>query len=469
MPSLRRIWVVDDSASEAERARQALESEYDVRVLRDGSAALEALGHDAPPDLLLLDWVMPGVSGLEVCRLLRSLGDERARIGVLLLTARGSGGSVAEGLRAGANDYLSKPYSDDELKARVETILGARDLLARAERAEALARRLLASSPDALLHVDAAGLVTYANEEAARAFDQPADRLVGRRLVELAPALTPEAVQAAGRALFPLADVEVHGRLHAPTVRLTGDEAVVALRDVTDRRELEERRLEFYTVVAHDLRTPLSSILLRSELVLSGKRGLVPARVQVDVERIDASARSLLAMLNDFLELARIQSSPFALEREELELGALVEGVVKDLQPLADAAGLTYRFRPGGPAPVHGDPRRLAQVVSNLLGNALKFTAPGGSVDVSLEAGQGAVEVSVRDTGRGIAAEALPRIFDRYVRASQRGDAAVGSGLGLMIVRDAVRAHGGAVGVESEPGRGSRFWFRLPLLPRGAR
>src|SRR5262249_26264005 len=157
MDSSRRvIWIVDDSPSDAQRAAQALSADYAVRVFADGSSALEALGNSPLPDLFVLDWVMPGVTGIDVCRFLRSSNQRSVcNISVLLLTAKNKTEQIVEGLGAGANDFLAKPYSGEELRARVAALLRTKQLLERAEAAEQRVERLLAGSPDALISLDA--------------------------------------------------------------------------------------------------------------------------------------------------------------------------------------------------------------------------------------------------------------------------------------------------------------------------
>src|SRR5690349_18122896 len=139
----RIVWIVDDSRLEAERARSALGQECDVELFSDGSAALERLATGAVPDVMVLDWVMPGISGIEVCRFLRSPQGGHSSVGILMLTTHRQTEHIVEGLSAGANDFLAKPYEDAELLARVRAQLRARQLLERAERAEALNFQLL--------------------------------------------------------------------------------------------------------------------------------------------------------------------------------------------------------------------------------------------------------------------------------------------------------------------------------------
>src|SRR3954466_15661056 len=139
-----------------------------------------------------------------------------------------------------------------------------------------------------------------------------------------------------------------------------------------------------------------------------------------------------------------------------------LDEALEELRPLIDAAKLhVSTVKPDASARVVGDPRRLSQVVSNLLGNAIKFTPPSGSIKATVQGEPSFIATSVEDDGPGIAADELPGIFERFSRAAG-STGIVGSGLGLMIARQIVEAHGGAIGVESAVGHGSRFWFRLP-------
>nr|WP_170319349.1 ATP-binding protein [Polyangium spumosum] len=466
--ALRRVvWIVDDSALDAERARRALADHYTVQVFPDGTAALEALGsNQAPPDVLVLDWVMPGVSGIEVCRFVRA-SSMHARMGILLLTARQQTEQVVEGLSAGANDYLSKPYATSELEARVAALVRTITLLDRAEKAEATIRDLLAHVPDALLVLGEQHRITYANPEAKKALGRPSTgSLLGRPICEVLPELSAELFAVAtGEEPFALPDITLDGEVYAPTVRvfpvdLGLGSTILALRNVTTRRMAEVRRLDFYSIIAHDLRSPLSAMLMRSELILMGKHGPLPREVIVDLHKMQGSIRTLVGMINDFLDLASIEGGHYKLNKEDVDLGALVESTADLLRPLLVSGELSFELRGTiRQAAVLADRRRLAQVIANLLSNAIKFTPRGGKITAALEDAETYIEMAVEDTGGGIPSDQIPKLFQRYSRADSRMS---GTGLGLMIVREVVEAHGGTVGVESTPGRGSRFWFRLP-------
>jgi PAS domain S-box-containing protein len=441
----------------------------EVEVFQDGSAVLERLTSHAAPDVMLLDWMMPGISGLEVCRFLRSDAVRHAQMGILLLTVHRAVEQIVEGLSAGADDYLPKPYQDEELRARVVAQIRIRELLERTRHAEELNRRLLESAPDAMLAIDVRGQLTFANQEACRVLGSPREALLGRTVLDLIPSWPDLPSQPSAESYRTLPDVEIKGRLFSPTLRLppTSTSAVlmISLRDVTARRQAEARRLDFYSIIAHDLRTPLNSISLRTHLILNGKHGPLSPGLLSDMHKIDANIQSLVVMINDFLEMARAEATPLTIDSSEVNLVGLLDTAMEAFRPLLESGKLSWqRVAPDSPADscVQGDARRLSQVLSNLIANAIKFTPPHGAITTTVQRAGDFIEVLVADTGPGVPAEAIPTLFDRYTRVQPENAGVAGSGLGLMIVREIVAAHGGNVGVDSEVGKGSCFWVRLP-------
>lgn len=461
------MWVVDDSPLDAERARRVLESRYTVRVFLDGSAMLEQLATHRPPAVLVLDWVMPGVSGIEVCRFLRGGGTAQAQIAILLLTMQTETQQIVEGLAAGANDYLVKPYSDPELLARVDALVRSKNLLDRAQAAEASVLQLLENAPDPLVGVDDKYIVTYVNREAQRAFGREDAALLGAPLATLLPELPIEHISDARRTARPLPDIEVGNQIYSPTIRSLPSEAhaglTIALRNVTARRQKESRRLDFYSIIAHDLRSPLAAMLMRTEMMLRGRRGVLSAEVIADLRKMDSHMRNLVALINDFLDFARMDEAAHKISRARVDLGELIREIADDFKPLVESTQQRLRIEiQSDGVVVSGDRPRLQQVLTNLLANAIKFTASAGNIGVRARVVEGWCEVVVEDDGPGIAADVLPTLFQRYTRAPNAHSDTRGTGLGLLIVREIVEAHGGTVGVDSELGQGSRFWFRVP-------
>jgi two-component system phosphate regulon sensor histidine kinase PhoR len=472
VPSARPVvWIVDDSPLDAERARRVLEPDHKVEVFGDGSALLEQLASRPAPDLLVLDWVMPGVSGIEVCRFLRGAAMPHPEMAILLLTMQTQTEQIVEGLAAGANDYLVKPYADPELRARVEALLRSKKLLERAQKAEASVLALLEHAPDPLVGVDGQYRVTYANGEAQRALGRAADSLLGRPLSEALPKLPLDQLADAVVLLRPLPDIEIGDQIFSPTVRALPSDAhsglTISLRNVTARRQKESRRLDFYSIIAHDLRSPLGAMLMRAEILLRGGRGVLAPEQAAELRKMESHIRSLVALINDFLDFARMEEAAHKMELARVDLATLLTEIIEDFKPLVENTRqrIEVDARPGQ-AWVLGDRRRLQQVVTNLIANAIKFTPAGGNIMVSARLKDRRCEVVVEDDGAGIDPGVLPTLFQRYSRGptSKSTKDADGTGLGLLIVREIIEAHGGDVGVESAPGQGSRFWFRLTAI-----
>ncbi len=223
----------------------------------------------------------------------------------------------------------------------------------------------------------------------------------------------------------------------------------------------QEAERAFLANVAHDLRTPLTSIQGFAQALLDGTAASEESRQQA-AQAIYEEARRLERLTTALLDLARLEAGAMQMEKLLLDLGKLAERRTERFRPRAEQAGLSLRCtHPSTPLLVIGDENRLAQAIDNLLDNALRYTPPGGSVVVRLEATPTEILLTVADTGDGIPPEAIPHLFERFYRADPaRGGA--GAGLGLAIVQQIVRAHGGRISVESRPGQGSRFTLHLP-------
>jgi signal transduction histidine kinase/CheY-like chemotaxis protein len=271
------------------------------------------------------------------------------------------------------------------------------------------------------------------------------------------------------RSQLPLPEHRLH--LHAELLGVVGN---TLLSEHDRSRQLEESlgrveaadraKDEFLATLSHELRTPLTTVLGWARLLRS--RDLDAATVARGLETIERSARTQARLINDLLDVSRIITGKLALEVQAVELLPIIEEVLDDVRPIAEAKGLRLasRLDPSVGA-VSGDPGRLRQIVENLLSNAVKFTPAGGGVEVHLDAVGGAARIVVSDTGKGIAPGFLPHIFDRFRQADASITKAEGGlGLGLSIVRHLVDLHAGRVSADSAgEGKGATFTVILPL------
>ncbi|HYY59279.1 MAG TPA: ATP-binding protein, partial [Pyrinomonadaceae bacterium] len=222
----------------------------------------------------------------------------------------------------------------------------------------------------------------------------------------------------------------------------------------------------FLATLSHELRTPMTAIMGWTHLMRGGQ--LDEKNFARALETIQRNAHSQTQLIDDLLDISRVITGKLRLDVRAVDLGGVIRAAADSLQPAADAKAIRLRtLLDPAAGPVSGDPDRLQQVVWNLLSNAIKFTPKGGSVEVRLERVNSHVEIVVSDTGKGIAAEFLPHVFDRFRQADQTITRTHGGlGLGLDIVRQLVELHGGAVHVTSPgEGLGATFTVTLPLLP----
>ena len=213
--------------------------------------------------------------------------------------------------------------------------------------------------------------------------------------------------------------------------------------------------------LVHELRTPLTSIIGYTQLLL--KQKLDPTITRQFLETINRESSRLNSLINDFLDLVRLESGKVRLNKKPVFLRRLIDEAVAAVRPQAEARKIKLKVQVPVTLPsIMADEDRLMQVLLNLLSNAIKYNKDGGLVEVKAERKDREISVSVRDTGIGIPPEVLPHIFEKFYRGPSE-EVATGSGLGLSIVKQIVEAHGGKISVESTPGEGSTFTFTLPL------
>lgn len=247
-----------------------------------------------------------------------------------------------------------------------------------------------------------------------------------------------------------------------PSGRVAG--RVLILRDVTREQEIDRLKTDFVGSVSHELRTPLTSIKgFTKALRQDGSMSEAMRNQFLDI--IDQETLRLEALIEDLLEISRLESGRFQLERHPVDVGGLIEATCETLEPTIEGSALNLKLDIASPLPAPiGDRTALHRVLINIIGNAVKFTPAGGSISVGAAAeGGGHLTITVADTGIGIPQTDLPHIFERFYRVHRPGTEIAGTGLGLAIVHEIVQRHGGTVGIESELGQGTKVTVKLPV------
>lgn len=330
---------------------------------------------------------------------------------------------------------------------------------------------VLTSTSDAVVMVGQDRLVLLANPATRAMLGVAPEAMTGRPLAEAVAHEPLRRLLEAGRpglAELPLPDGRTAQASLVAVASEYGEPVGLAaiLRDITLLKELEQMKTDFVNTVSHDLKSPIMAIAMTAELLLRAQpspRDETAYRERC--ERILRSAKNMADLVTDLLDLGRIEAG---LEGagEPVDLPPLVAEVVRALAPQAEAKGIAVAVETPGVARIRGVRARVQQVLTNLIGNAIKYTPAGGRVRVAVDgaASPGTpLRIRVTDTGIGIPARDLPHVFDKFYRVRSDATAGIsGTGLGLAITRSIVEGRGGHIGVESQEGAGSTFWVELP-------
>ncbi len=346
-------------------------------------------------------------------------------------------------------------------------------------------REALVDQPHLLISVQTDGKLSAAWGQAPRGLKGQV--LVGRSLVHLATpsdrprlALALQTAQAEGYAEIGFAPAGSPSFWHELTLRRVNTARLAgSIRDAGPQRDrefaLDQARLEaeaanagksrFLANMSHELRTPLNAIMGFSDIMRQSLFGPMPAKYGDYSAMIHESGEHLLELINDVLDMSKIEAERFELHREEFDARDAVSAVMRLMRGQADRAGVNLRgLLPKEPLDVEADRRALKQIALNLISNALKFTPRGGSVTVTAQAEGSVLELVVADTGTGISAEDLRRLGRPFEQAGDAEQRAAGTGLGLSLVRAFAELHGGDMALESVLGEGSTITVRLPVM-----
>jgi signal transduction histidine kinase len=480
------LLLIEDSPTDALFAREALraasDTEFDIQTVARLSEGLDQLGR-RHVDVVVLDLNLPDSTGTHTLERLRAAFPA---VPLVVLSGNSDLGVASRVLQMGVQDYLVKdvnigPTLVRSVRFAIErhrfTVL-LEDQAHALQASEARLRSVIEGNLDAILIVDADGVIRFANPAARTLLEDPAVVAMGRRFdwpCAVGETHEQEVTRRDGSRMViepRVSPLEWEGR---PAL-------LVSLRDVTERHraleEMEQARTrqmqikdQFLTHISHELRTPLTVVHEFLGILADGIAGRLNEEQSEYVTIMRRNVDELNHMVEDLLEVTRAHRGKWSLEPRILDLAQVLTDTVEEFSPVAANKDirLTREVAVGLP-PVIGDPVRVVQVLDNLIGNAIKFTPNGGRITVTARALDEEVEVVVQDTGPGLEPDQAVHVFEELYQAAKVVDEGrKGLGLGLYICKQLVTRHGGRIWVESTPGAGSAFHFTLPLYSLAAR
>lgn len=473
-----KILVVDDEKRIRNGCQKTLTLEgFEVAMVESGALAIELLEKEHF-DIILLDLMMPGLSGMDVLVHVKPRHPDTV---IIVITGYATLEHAIEAMKKGAFDFISKPFSPQDLRSivakAIEYIRTLEDIATEKSRMRVLINHLSGG----VMATDARKKIALANPAFLRMMNYRGNA-IGKSVTEII--CDKELNQMIDRALsmpeneFTELTAELdlgEQRDNKATVlgvrcvpfrdRLSRNlGTITVLHDITTQKEVEQLKSDFVSMVAHEIRSPMNSVMAQLKIVLDGLAGEVTPKQQEILGRASDKIDNLVSLSSELLDLARIESGLITQERELLNVSALLAEQTAFYETLAQEKGIALDFsQPPELSPVMGNRCNIEEVFSNLIGNAIKYTPEGGEITVSAAAEKNNICISVSDTGYGIPEDEIDQVFDRFYRVkNDKTRYITGTGLGLAIVKSIVEAHNGMVRVESKLNHGSTFYVHIP-------
>jgi len=514
-----RILIVDDVPLNIDILRKFLSLEgYNLSFATSGEKALKIIAR-TQPDLILLDIMMPGITGLEMCRILKSQA-ETEHIPIIFMTALSSVEDKLIGFEAGGVDYITKPIQEKEVLARVRAHLALHDLNQRLEtknvelsaeiahrkkvefalrKSEENYRTIFNSVNDAIfVHDIDTGNILTVNKKMCEMFGYTLEEVKNIDVDKLSAGIPPysqkEALEWMKKAMiepqiFEWQSKNKMGKIFWVEVNLkTGiidsDKRLFAVvRDITERKKINEElekakesaeaanraKSTFLAHMSHELRTPLNAILGFSQIM---RRSLTSTEDIENIHIIHHAGEHLLSLINDILDMSKIEAGKTTLDKQDIDLHKLLNEVYDLLHLKAQNKLLEFsiNWTDNVPQHIHIDGKKLRQVLINLLNNAIKFTEKGSvsleldsSIDKQSPKKENILYFKVIDTGAGIAEDELDKVFKAFDQTATGRAAQEGTGLGLAISQKFIQMMGGNITIQSTVGGGTTFEFKLQV------
>ncbi|MFZ5519085.1 MAG: response regulator [Candidatus Zhuqueibacterota bacterium] len=490
MTGVTKILVVDDERGIREGCRRILSDDgYTVETASDGKEALELI-KQGKYDLLLVDLMMPVMGGLE---LMDEVARMKMEINIIVITGFATVETAVDAMKHGAYDYLPKPFSPDQLLAVVKRAMDnfrlriqARELMEERDRRllevaneKSKIRAIVNSMADAVIVMNRDHQLVLWNPAAIRFLSLSQSLEAGKDINLVLPeglvkiiyrALEPEAVRYTSIS----EEIELGSpepKMFLANISVVRDESaemlgvVTILNDITKLKEIDKIKSQFVSMVAHELRAPLSAIESYLDAYLTNAAGEDPKFKEHMLNRAKDRAHSLLDLVNDLLQISRLESMRVARKKEPLDISIILDNTIDLLSPQANQRNIKIEKKFSAPCQfIEADRAEMEQLFTNLISNAIKYNVENGQVVVRCSVVQNFLEVVIEDTGIGIDAEHMEDIFDDFFRVIRPETRYIpGTGLGLSIVKKILESHYGRINVKSKLNEGTRFTLTFPL------
>ena len=497
-----RVLIVDDDQDLTSFCKVVLEEAgLIVCAVNDAMKASEEMVRFGP-DVIVLDIEMPGCDGFELASVIRQMGDAYLQVPILYLTAHDEIINHMRAARTGSEDFIAKPVDSGRLVpsiiARCERSRVLKALYQRLRSGEERFGSITRSANEAIISANNLGLVLSWNPSAERIFGYKKREILGKPLTLLVPEQFREAHTAGFQRYCEGGKAKILGRtIEMVGLRKDGAEFpldlslsswesdgelffAATMRDITERKEFQAAlqsakeeadsanlaKSDFLSSMSHELRTPLNAILGFGQLLQYNPKEPLSKTQNSSVDLMMKGGAHLLELINDILDLAKIESGNVEFIIENIQISAVIEECLPLVADMAEKRGIDINFDmpDGGVSGIQTDFTRIKQVLINLLSNAVKYNRDGGAVTVRIEEmPTGMLRVSVIDTGNGIPQQLLGDLFKPFSRLGAESTEIEGTGIGLVVCKQLVESMHGKIGVDSVEGSGSTFWFEMPL------
>ena len=476
-----RVLIIDDEPRIREACILVLSDKgFEVAAAPDGEIGLQMI-KEKHYDIVLVDLMMPTISGFDVLSEVRSHHPDTV---VIVITGYATLEHSIEAMKKGAFDFIPKPFTPDQLRAVVDKSLRYTGALQDIADSKSRLGVMVNSLSDGVMTTDARKLIVQINPAFLHMIDYHGEEVLGRHVsdiihddnllksIEQALSMSPETfveitkeierIDKNEEKFYSARCAPFRGRMNENLGTIT------VLHDITALKKMDQMKSDFISMVSHEVRSPMNSLLMQLKNISDGLAGPVTDKQQEILQRASEKILNLNNLVTELLDLSRIESGLIAHEKEQVVIGQLLTDQKNFHSPYAQEKKITIQLNcPSDLPSILANRQNMEEVFSNLITNAIKYSPAGGAITINAAKENEYLKIQVADTGYGITSEELDKIFTRFYRVKDANTRKIqGTGLGLAIVKSIIESHHGKISVASEVGHGTTFTVLLPLAER---